>query len=522
MPLSRNVKVMVLAAVVLTGLLFCDLAFFNVEAQTRPLTYPELITALQSKLPNQVFSTRSEMITWVITQIRSRKVDKPLTKDREDDLRQAGATEELIDAIRANSPAIVMTTPTPEKGPVDLGDLMARVVNLVKPEYTPEALQARTTGEVKLALELDENGRVAAVSRLTVLENGLTERAIEAARRSTFKPATRNGKPARGTGILRYNFKINLIDVAATLAAADELKNKFDCDRAIPEYTRILGVDAKHAKALLGRGTCYLMNAEYAPALADLTAAAKSDNRDADIFFFTAVVFDLKGDPSTAAENYAKAAKLRPELEKQPTFDCLYIDRRPMSPDQGKSAANGIINACNQAFRGASGQLSGLLYYKRGIAYRMRTDYDKAIADFENVKRTNPQFAAVNGQLQIAFNSRGLEAFNKKDYKKAFDDVSLAIGAEPQSPTPYINRCAIYLYAWKQYAEAISDCSAAIRLTAKSSTAYSHRGYAYEMSNSRNEAIADYKKALEIDPQNQAARTNLNRLEPQRPTIKND
>ena len=40
------------------------------------------------------------------------------------------------------------------------------------------------------------------------------------------------------------------------------------------------------------------------------------------------------------------------------------------------------------------------------------------------------------------------------------------------------------------------------------------------MTNSRNEAIADYKKALQLDPQNQAARTNLNRLQPQSPSMK--
>lgn len=516
---NRKVTVLVIAAAILAGLLFCDQGALLTYAQGR-LTYPEVITALQTKLPNQSFRNKTELFTFLLTQIRRRKIDKPLTKDREDDLRQAGATDQLIEVIRTNSPALPVATPTPEPGPVDLGDLIGRAVDLVKPEYTPEARQAKTVGEVRLAVELDETGRVTSVVRLSVLPNGLTENAVEAARRSSFRPAMRDGKPARATGTLKYNFKINFIDIAATLASANDLRARHECDRAIAEYGRILEVNAKHAKALLGRGTCQLIKSNYNLAAADLAAAASNDDQDSDIFFYLAVAHDFKGDPATAAENYGKAVDLRPELDKQPVFDCLYIDRGPMTPEQARSAANHIINACNRSFRGASGLLSGLLYYKRGIAFRLRSEYDKAIADFEDVRRSNPQFTAVYNQLQIAYNSRGLESFNKKDYKNAFDDVSLAIQADPKNPTPYINRCAINLYAWKKYSDAIADCSSAIRLSTRSSMAYNHRGYAYEMSNSRGEAIADYRKALELDPRNETARNHLNRLQQQQPSMK--
>lgn len=490
------------------------------NAQTAPLTYPEVNTALQTKLPNNVFKTRPQLIAWIITQIKKRKMDKPLTADREDDLRQAGATEELINVIRTNSPKAI-AVPTPDDSPVDLNELTSRAVNLVKPEYTDEARKARTMGVVKLALELDETGRVTSVARLVVLENGLTERAIEAARKTTFRPAMRDGKPARGKGIMTYNFRMNLVDVAATLANADALFNRQDCDGAVAEYSKVIDIEGANVRARMGRGRCNLVVGKYAAAIDDFTAASSADKQSSDAFFFLAAAKDFTGDVPGAADNYEKAMRLRPELDSQPTFKCLYIDRRPMSPEQARAAAGPIIDACNKAMRDSAGQLSNLLMYKRGIANRLKGEYDKAINDFETVRRNSPQFAAISMQLQIAFNSRGLEAFNKKEFKKAFDDVSSAIQVDPQSPTPYINRCAIYLYAWKQYAEAITDCSSAIRLSTKSSMAYNHRGYAYEMSNSRNLAIADYRKALDIDPQNQTARTNLNRLQSQVPSIKN-
>ena len=519
MPHSRKKFIAIAAAFVAAGLIFCS-SYFVTKAQTR-LTYPEINTALQTKLPNQSFKNRAALINWIILQVKKRKVDKALTEDREDDLRQAGATDELIGVIRANSPSSAVQTPTPVTRPaaVDLGELAGKAVNLVKPEYTPEARKAGTIGEVKLALELDEAGRVTSVTRLTALPNGLTERAIEAARQSTFMPAKKDGKPARGSGILTYNFKINLINIAALMAAADELRNKPDCDRAITEYTRVIDADSKHSKAFFGRGTCYLLKANYDRAATDLDAAVLSNPSDAEALFYLAIAHDFKGDAGTAATYYGKAINLRPEIDKRPITECLYIDRRQMTPDQTRSAANGIINACSQSLRNSPEFMSSLIYVKRGIGYRFKSDYDKAIADFEMARRTNPMFPAAQTQLHSAYNSRGLMYFEKKDYKAAFDDITAAINLNPQSPTPYVNRCVIYLYARKEFDQAINDCNAAIRLSTKSSMAYVHRGYAYEMKSNLDAAIADYKKALEVDPRNQAAQTNLNRV--QQPRMKN-
>jgi len=513
----RRITISSSALVFVASILFCNICAAKITAQTK-LTYPELNTALKTKLPNRSFANKTELLNWLISQIKNRKVDKPLTSDREDDLRQAGATDELLSAIRANSPSAETIAPA---GPVDLGDLIKHAVNLVKPEYTSEALAAGTTGEVKLSLELDEQGRVTSVSRLTVLPNGLTERAIDAAKQSTFIPASRNGKPARGVGLLSYTFKIN-INVAATLAAANAFRDKMDCEHAIPEYTKVLGVDTKNARALFGRGSCYLMNREQEKALADIGSAAKLAPSEPEIMFLLGVTLDFNGEPAAGASAYASALKLRPDYDNQPTFACLYIDRNSMTPEQARAASTGIINNCNQAIRTANGQFESLLNFKRGIAYRLKGDYDRAIADFENVRRSNPEMMSlVNAQFLVLYNNRGLEAFSKKDYKKALDDITLAIQADPKNPTPYINRCTIYLYGWKQADEAIKDCSEAIRLATKSSMAFNHRGYAYELKNRLDEAAADYQTAVQMDPKNDTARTNLERLKKKAPSLRN-
>jgi hypothetical protein len=83
------------------------------KAGVEPLTYPELITALTSKPPAGI--TKGQVLAKLIADVGERGVDEPLTADREDDLRQAGATDELIQAIESNAP------PTPKKPRPDLG-----------------------------------------------------------------------------------------------------------------------------------------------------------------------------------------------------------------------------------------------------------------------------------------------------------------------------------------------------------------------------------------------------------------
>ena len=120
----RSVSCAVLLATIAS---LCFVGFYErvADAQTRPITYPQLITALGSKIPNPTFKTKEQLITFLIADVKKRKVDKPLTQDREDDLRQAGATDELIEVIRANSPGIVSTptatpTPTPRRSPTPI------------------------------------------------------------------------------------------------------------------------------------------------------------------------------------------------------------------------------------------------------------------------------------------------------------------------------------------------------------------------------------------------------------------
>ena len=92
-------------------------------------------------------------------------------------------------------------------GVFDYGRLDASLATrMVTPAYPAMARNMRAEGQVTVAVELDEEGEVTsakAVSGHAMLRSS----AEDAAKRSKFKPAMIDGKPAKATGQIIYNFK---------------------------------------------------------------------------------------------------------------------------------------------------------------------------------------------------------------------------------------------------------------------------------------------------------------------------
>src|SRR6185369_17992448 len=254
----------------------------------KPLTYPEVITSLQTKTPNASFKTRAALLKFVIEQIRLRKVDKQLTKDREEDLRQAGATEEFIAAVRSNSPTGDSDTGL-NPAVVELGDISVRATNLVKPEYTSEAKKAGITGAISVQFLVDETGQVVSAKALNELPGGLTEQVLNAARQTKFTPISVGGRPAKFSGTIKYNFTNPKPTTPALLTEADGYRKQGDCDRAISSYSSVIQSFPKSSKGYFGRGLCQLEKSSFEQAISDLEAAARIDQQDADVFFYLGV-----------------------------------------------------------------------------------------------------------------------------------------------------------------------------------------------------------------------------------------
>lgn len=87
------------------------------------------------------------------------------------------------------------------------GVVNGKASNLVTPIYSPAARAVRAQGEVRVAVTIDENGRVVSANAL----NGhplLTGAAVSAARASKFTPTLLSNQKVKVTGIIIYNFKV--------------------------------------------------------------------------------------------------------------------------------------------------------------------------------------------------------------------------------------------------------------------------------------------------------------------------
>jgi TonB family protein len=84
----------------------------------------------------------------------------------------------------------------------------ARVLEKPEPTYTEAARKNQVTGTVTLRAIFSASGQVISISPVSRLPDGLTERAIAAAKSIRFVPATKDGHPVSMWMELQYNFNL--------------------------------------------------------------------------------------------------------------------------------------------------------------------------------------------------------------------------------------------------------------------------------------------------------------------------
>lgn len=76
------------------------------------------------------------------------------------------------------------------------------------PGYTEAARESRVQGRVKLLVTFKANGQVGEVTVVEPLSHGLTERAVDAAKRIRFRPKALNGEPMDEQTTVEYVFNL--------------------------------------------------------------------------------------------------------------------------------------------------------------------------------------------------------------------------------------------------------------------------------------------------------------------------
>jgi tetratricopeptide (TPR) repeat protein len=136
------------------------------------------------------------------------------------------------------------------------------------------------------------------------------------------------------------------------------------------------------------------------------------------------------------------------------------IASTPALADDWETCARGssdaAIAACTRAI--ASGAYTGrtlaLAYSNRGAEWKTKGDLSKALADYNEAIKADPQQAA-------AYNNRGIAYAARSDYDKAIADYDQAIKLHPNYASAFNNRGLAYFHK-RQHERAIADYDAAI------------------------------------------------------------
>jgi tetratricopeptide (TPR) repeat protein len=131
-------------------------------------------------------------------------------------------------------------------------------------------------------------------------------------------------------------------------------------------------------------------------------------------------------------------------------------------------------------------------YNNRGVAYRLKAQYDDAIKDFDEALRLRPTFAN-------AFNNRAVAYRNKGDLDHALEDYNEAIRLKPDYVPAFYNR-GLVLMDKGEYDRAIDDFAVVLRADPQNPLTLFRRGQTLLKKGNIEAGNADIAAARAIKP----------------------
>jgi tetratricopeptide (TPR) repeat protein len=263
--------------------------------------------------------------------------------------------------------------------------------------------------------------------------------------------------------------------LAAGSASAATDKDRQDCDARDPERnvagcTRIVEDThegaAMRGAAYVARGLAWQSKGDSDRALADFNAAIKLNPKDALAYNNRGMLWRERGDSDRAIADFTTAIAIDP----MPRTDQAFTRR-------GKTTvAKPGVN----------------IYENRALTLLEKSDFDGAIADFDQAIRRDPNAAE-------SYNGRGAALRAKGEFDRAVDDFSYAIKLDGSNLGAYYNRGLVEAADGKLDAS-IADFTTALRLDPDFVDGYEARAEAFLSKTDPNHAIADLDEAIRRDP----------------------
>jgi len=141
-----------------------------------------------------------------------------------------------------------------------------------------------------------------------------------------------------------------------------------------------------------------------------------------------------------------------------------------------------------------SGRFAGpnlaVAFMNRGLAYKKKGQWDRAIADYSEAIRLN------SGDAEI-FNNRGNAYYYDGQLDRAAADYDDAIRLAPDFAEAISNRGNIYRKTGR-LDRAIAQYDRAIQIDPGNAQAFAERGLAYEKKGAGHHALRDFEKAHDL------------------------
>ena len=154
-----------------------------------------------------------------------------------------------------------------------------------------------------------------------------------------------------------------------------------------------------------------------------------------------------------------------------------------------------VIEGCTAVIQSGQDtpQRLATAFDNRGVAYRRKGEYDRALQDYEQAIHLNPDNAN-------AYNNRGIIYRIKGDYDRAIADYGEAIWLKSGNfPAAFYNRALAYADKG-EYDHALTDFDVVMRFNAKNALALYARGLTLQKKGDAEAGKADIAAAKVINP----------------------
>jgi tetratricopeptide (TPR) repeat protein len=279
---------------------------------------------------------------------------------------------------------------------------------------------------------------------------------------------------------LKVHSKIQLRDKDAIRAAIYFNRSAEDQSTsdaaALGFLSKAIELDPKYAEVVLTRGMRYLRMKENKKALADFDKTVQIDPASSDAYCYRGAAHAELGESGKALEDLSKAI----ELDDKNAEAYRQRGRIHDKLGQRKEAAADFTSAIACAF------------HKRARAFHESLRYDTAVKNYSSVLELAPSRSGVYCQ-------RGEAYLALANYTKAIADFDKAIQADPKSAAAHLGRGCACLKT-NEFKQAVADLSKTIELDSKIADAYFLRSKAYKELGKNKDSADDLAKAHKLDP----------------------